>query len=148
MTSIKRASGAASAAVLLALSLSACGGDAPTDASTADFCDAWNGQQDAFSDIDPEGSPSEQAESLTDALKKWGEELEEVGTPEGIPDDARDGFQVIVDTVADLDADDVEKAIEEQDAEFLEPSEDDKKKTDAFEQYAGEECGGEETPAE
>jgi hypothetical protein len=67
---IKRYLGAASAAALLALSLSACGGDdvdAPEDASESEFCDTFNSQ----SDIGAEDSADDQA----DAAQKVGEKL-------------------------------------------------------------------------
>ena len=47
MTRIKRPGAAAGAAVLLAFSLTACGG-APDDASKDDFCDAFTGVFEPF----------------------------------------------------------------------------------------------------
>jgi hypothetical protein len=147
MTSIKRYAGAGSAAMLLALSLSACGG-APTDASTEDFCDAYGSIFDTFSDIDPEASPSDQADTLVDGFKEFSDKLDEVGTPDGISDDAREGFELTVDELGDLDADDVQKAIEEGNDEFAEISDDDQKKVDAFDEFASGECGELEAPTE
>ena len=142
MTSLKRYVGAGSAAVLLAFSLTACGG-APTDASTEDFCEAYNSSAEIFADIDPEGDPSEQAGDATEAYKEYAEKLEEVGTPENISDDARDGFETLVDELGDLDEDDVEKFLEDPSSEIAQVSEEDEKKVDEFTEYASEECGAE-----
>jgi hypothetical protein len=151
MTSIKRYVGAGSAAVLLAFSLTACGddgSDAPDNASKEKFCDAYSGQLDAFSDIDPESSESEQAKALVDGLKKWADELEKVGTPDGISDEEREGFEITIKELGDLDADDVEKAIKDGDSDFAEVSKDDEKKANAFNDYATKECGAPEAPTE
>jgi len=150
MTLIKRYAGAGSAAVLLAFSLTACGGgsDAPTDASKEDFCDAYSGQLDAFSEIDPEASEGEQAKALVDGLKKWADDLEKVGTPDGLSDDEREGFEITIEELGDLDADDVEKAIKENDSDFAEVSKDDEEKANAFNDYATKECGAPEAPTE
>ncbi len=146
MSPIKRYAGAASAAVLMTFSLAACGG-APTDASSEDFCEAYNGQTKALEAIDPEGSPESQAEDLVDALKDYAEKLEEVGTPENISDEAREGFEITVEELGDLDAGDVQKAIEDQSGEFAEVSKDDEEKAAAFDEYASKECGS-DAPAE
>jgi hypothetical protein len=142
---IKRFAAASGTAVLLAFSLTACGGDAPTDASTDDFCEAFNAQSAVFTELDPEASPADQAEALTDGLKEYAEKLEEVGTPEGISDEAREGFEITVDELGDLDEGDVEKAIEDGDSNFAGISDEDEEKANAFNEYASEECG---SPAE
>lgn len=73
--------GTALAAVALA-GLTACGGpegsEAPTDASKDEFCTVINGLDTS----DPEG---------------FVDDLVEVGTPSDIPDEAREGFEVMVD---------------------------------------------------
>ncbi len=56
MTPLKRYVGAGSAAVLLAFSLTACGG-APTDASTEDFCDAFNSPRRSSPTSTPRPTP-------------------------------------------------------------------------------------------
>jgi len=108
MNPIRRAAAAAAAATLLALSVSACGddgdsnaGDSPTDASQDDFCDAWT---DAFEKLAGAGEkPSEDDwEAFQDKVKDLGD----VGTPDDIDDDARDGFETFVDIVVDSDYDD------------------------------------------
>jgi len=144
MSPIKRYVGAGSAAVLLAFSLTACGG-APTDASKGDFCDAFNSSEEIFADIDPEAEPADQAGDVTDAYKEFAEKLEEVGTPEGISDDAREGFEIFVEELGDLDEGDVEDYLNDPSKDIAEVSKDDEKKVDEFTEYAGKECG---TPEE
>lgn len=145
MTRIKRPAATIGAAALLAFSLTACGG-APTDASKDEFCEAIDkAGQAAFEDIDLE-NPDEEA--FVDALKESAEDLEEVGTPEDISDDAREGWELTIEAVKDLDADDIDF----EDPELIsdEFSEDEQKKVDAYDEYENETCGGgeEEVPVE
>ena len=83
MTTYRRTTGGLLAAGLLAL-LTACGGsdvkgaDAPADATEKEFCAL-------IADID-----------LSDP-KSFVEDLAETGTPAGIPEDARAGFEVMID---------------------------------------------------
>ena len=140
MTPLKRYVGAASAAVLLAFSLTACGG-APTDDSTKDFCDAFDSATDIFADIDPEGDPADQAGKVTDGYKEFADKLEETGTPENISDDAREGFEIFVEELGDLDEDDVKKYLEDPSEDIAEVSKDDEKKVNEFTDYAEKECG-------
>ncbi len=139
MTRIKRPAAAVGAAVLLAFSLSACGG-APTDADEKDFCEAYNSDA-GFS------AEEDDFEAQAEAANEYADELNEVGTPEDIPDDARKGFEVWVEVLGDVNADDLEdedaqKAIEEK-------YEDDEDDVTAFFEYAGETCASEvpEDPA-
>jgi hypothetical protein len=78
---------------LLFLVLAAgCGGvEAPSDAGVGEFCAVWD----------------RLAEARTGpGLRAFGAALEQVGTPPGIPPDAREGFEVVVRAVADLGPDD------------------------------------------
>lgn len=140
MTPLKRPLAAAGAAVLLALSLSACGGGAPTDASEADFCEAVQGN--AGSAEFGQAFQDEDWDKLADLIKEQLEEIEEVGTPEDIPDDAREGFEIQLDQVGDLSADDVEKAFTDgEDNPFaVEVSDEEKEKVEAFTAYQVETC--------
>ena len=98
---------AAAAAVLL-LTLAGCGGDdgadddgsaasAPEDASRADFCEAF---LDEPADFD-----SDDVDAAVAAAHDYADRLREVGTPD-VPDEAREGFEVYVDFLAGLSADD------------------------------------------
>jgi hypothetical protein len=140
MTPIKRSLGAVGAAVLLAATLSACGGGPPTDASKGDFCDDVVNAEPDLSGLDPEASPEEQAKAFKEELDKITEKAEEIGTPEDIPDDAREGFEITIDKANDLDEGDLEKAIEDQDEDFFDVSDDEQDKLDAFNEWSQEYC--------
>lgn len=132
-----------SVALLVAAATAACGGaggGAPTDASEDDFCKAQSSILDSL-DIDvsdPEAAVPDEKD-MADAMHSWSDELEKVGTPEGIPDDARDGFEVVVDQTADVSEDDLKSP----DMSALEEdlSEDDKASAEAYNTYVTETCG-------
>jgi hypothetical protein len=91
-----------SATIVLAagLTLTACGGP-PEDASKDDFCKAID-----FSKVSDDPDQDEVDEFI--------EKLEDTGTPKGIPDDAREGFEKFVDVISDIDVDDDEDDITKQ----------------------------------
>lgn len=96
----------------------ACGGS-PDDASKDDFCEAYKkvGEADSWDDTQ-------------DAADK----LKDVGTPEEIDGDARDGFEMVLDIVDDADSeDDADEAYDDLDS-------DDTKKFEAFGKKAQELC--------
>jgi len=82
----------AALALIIALA-TACGGepagaDAPTDADTADFCKVI------------------QSIDLTGTAEDFADDLSAVGTPEGIPAGAREGFEIMIDNASDATIDD------------------------------------------
>lgn len=90
---------AVAAPLLLALSLSACGGDddggdggsaddAPDSASVEDFCDTFLASSE-----------------VTDGagIKDFADALAEVGTPDDMSDEEREGFEVFVAVAQDVD---------------------------------------------
>ena len=114
------------------------GGDASDSTSTADFCGALQEFQDDFSAADPTSDVT----GYIKALKEAAEKLEDVGTPEDMPDDAKDGFKVTVDKIDSIDDD---STIEDLNS-LGEVSDEDQKKIDALDDYISEECpelGGE-----
>ncbi|MEJ7833583.1 MAG: hypothetical protein WKF79_11760 [Nocardioides sp.] len=121
-----------------------CGDGPPTDASTEEFCEAYADARnpDALEDFDLGATAEEKAEVLVDALDEQADNLDQVGSPEGIPDDAREGFGVFIEQLAGVDEDDLAEAIENQDEDFDDISDSDKEKTDALEVYASGTCGG------
>ncbi|WP_210651073.1 hypothetical protein [Nocardioides sp. SYSU D00065] len=133
-----------SAALLVGALTSACGGGAadgaPTDASKDAFCKA---QSSLFTELDidftnPDAElPTEK--DMADAMHSWADELEEVGTPENIPDDARDGFEETVKAASDISAEDLESP----DLEALENdlSEEAQKSMESFSTYVTDTCG-------
>lgn len=110
--------------VLVAAMTTSCG-SAPDDASEKDFCKA-------MSSVPAADKPSQ------DDIDDWAEELEETGTPESISDDERDGFEIFVDLLGDIDADDSDEEIDEQIEDATDK--DDEKKVEKFFAYAGETC--------
>jgi hypothetical protein len=109
------------------------GGSAKKDegASTEDFCAAFQ----AFSDDLAEMTGEE--ENLGEILKEAAQRIEDVGTPDDIPDDAKAGLQLTLDSIADLDDDASAEDLSTLEDEF---SEADKAKTDAFSDYLDETC--------
>ena len=138
----------AASAVVLAPGLTACGGaggGAPTDASADKFCDAQ------LSVLDIEADP-EDDKKVAEALNTWADELAEVGTPKDISEDARKGFELQVDQLSDVSADDIAEAKKamEKSAQEDEPSgldqalgeftKDEQKQIEAFSEYSAKTC--------
>ncbi len=140
MKLIKRCAVAGTTAVLLAFSLTACGGDdasdAPDDASVKEFCEAFN-EDDG---LDEDASAEEQL----DAAKEQADKVIEVGTPEDMSDDEREGFEIFVDAVKDLEESDVEDFENADSDEAFQDAlgidGDEFEKVNAFFTYAGEAC--------
>jgi hypothetical protein len=122
---------------------SACGGGgAPTDASEKDFCET---QSSLLADLLPDDMSNPELpsdEQMAKAVKDWGSELEKVGTPEGIPDDARKGFDNVVEQAKKIDASDfsIDK-LEELEAGGKDASKEVKKQAEAFSDYLTTTCG-------
>ena len=133
-----------SAVLLVGAVTTACGGGggAPTDASEKEFCDT---QSSLIEDLMPEDMTNPEVpsnEDMAKAVKNWGAELEEVGTPENIPDDARAGFEAVVEQAREIDASDfsIEK-LEELEQGGEDASAEVKKQAQAFSDYLTETCG-------
>ncbi|MGA8845565.1 MAG: hypothetical protein WB471_03005 [Nocardioides sp.] len=96
---LRRRAAAASAPLLLALSLTACGGDdatsAPDDASAEDFCSVFLEQSGE--------AAADDAKAQLDEVRELADNLGEVGTPAEFSAEAREGFEVFLDFVANLD---------------------------------------------
>ena len=134
------------AALLIAAATSACGGGgagggAPTDASEKEFCQT---QSSLLEDLMPDMSSTElpSDEQMAKAVKDWGAKIEQVGTPEDISDDAREGFERIVEMADEIDASDfsIEK-LEQLEAGGKDASAEARKQADAFEKYLTDTCG-------
>ena len=138
MTTLKpfrRRAAAVSAPLLLALSLSACGGSdaaaAPDDASAEDFCQVF---------LDQSGdAAAEDAGAQLDEARKLADQLNEVGTPADFSDDAREGFEIFIDFVADLDEGDIEDFNDASDPSDI-FGEDEATKVEDFTTAAAEAC--------
>ncbi|KAA1421964.1 hypothetical protein F0U44_06815 [Nocardioides humilatus] len=135
MTLLPRHAATLGATALFALSLSACGGP-PDDASVADFCKAihdtsWATSLDETSDGD----------EIVKALQKWRDKLDETGTPKGIPDDARKGFEITIDTLSDVKAEDFDSPDDLGDING-DLSKEDEDKVEALNDYSTDKCEG------
>ncbi|MEQ6902965.1 hypothetical protein [Nocardioides sp. YIM 152588] len=128
---------AATSAAALAVALSACGAS-PTDASTDEFCEVANDQSWVF------GIEEGDYEGFAKAIHDYAERLEEVGTPDDIPDDAREGFQIQVEAAKDVTAEDLEKVdtAAADDPFDIDLSEADAAKVRAYTEYQVKACGG------
>ena len=124
---------AIAAVALLALPLSGCGG-APTDASKTEFCAAATDQSWA-DDLDADAD----GEDIADGLRAWGDRLDEVGTPEGISDDAREGFELTADYLRHVESDDFDD-LEDAAPTNDDLSDDEQDKVTAFNDYVAETC--------
>ena len=134
MTTLKRRAAAVSAPLLLAVTLTACGGgasDAPDDASVEDFCEVFLDQGDA--DVDPEDNGA-----LLDAIQEQADKLADVGTPADFDDEAREGFEIFIDVVSDFDEGDIEDLDSADPGDIV--SEDDADKVTAFFTAGGTAC--------
>ena len=86
------------------------GGDdgAPTDASEKEFCDS---QTSLLQDLLPDDLTNPEMPStveMAQTVKDWGAKIEKVGTPDTISDEARAGFEAVVDRVGKIDVADFE----------------------------------------
>lgn len=137
MISIKRPLLALGAAALMTVSLTACGGasGAPKDASVSDFCAAMSSQDAAGQKLG-----DKDYDKAADLLHKLADELKKTGTPKGISDEERKGFEVEVDKLGGVSSGDLKKADEDDNAELFKVSGDDKKAADAFDSYFAKTC--------
>jgi hypothetical protein len=138
MTSIKRPLAAAGATALLALSLSACGGGSPTDASKKDFCGGLADVVAASSAVSGEEPDEKEWETIQEAYADLGD----IGTPDGIGETERNGFEVTVDTISGLDYDEAKKSFGDEDGSDSIPgvSKDEEKDVEKFFTYASDSC--------
>lgn len=90
-------------ATLLAAALTGCGG-VPTDADEAAFCTLTEELSTAADDVD-EGD----YDALAEAYNDMGEQMSDVGTPEDIPEDAREGFELLAEAYVDATAESLEE---------------------------------------
>ena len=105
------------------------GDDAP---STKEFCGALEKFQDDFRDADPTKDPKAYIQTLKDAADR----LEDVGTPEDMPADAQDGFELTVEKIKDLS----DSATLDDLAGIGEVSDEDQQKLDALDEYIAKTC--------
>jgi hypothetical protein len=132
------------AVLLVGTATSACGGGggAPSDASKDSFCEAANS---LMSDLVPADTttpdlPSE--EEMAQAVKDWGARMEEVGTPESISEEARKGFESVVEQAEEIDAEDFSiDDLEQLESGGADASAEVKEQAEAFGNYLTDTCG-------
>jgi hypothetical protein len=107
------------------------GGGGDEGASTDDFCAAFQAFSDDLDDVD--GTEP----NLGEILKKAAQRIEDVGTPDDIPGDAKEGLKLTLDAILDLPDD---ASIEDMGGLEDKFSEADQKKTDAFSDYLEKTC--------
>jgi hypothetical protein len=135
-----------SAMLLVGAVTTACGGEggggAPTDASDKEFCETQSSLLEELLPDDMTNPEIPSNEEMAKAVKNWGKNLEEVGTPEDIPDDARAGFEAVIEQADDIDASDfsIEK-LEELEQGGADASAKVKEQAQAFSDYLTETCG-------
>lgn len=125
---------AAASLVLVVGGAAGCGGDdgdLDKGASTKEFCGAF----EAFLK-DLTGLTAE-SDDIGKVLKDAAKEIRDVGTPDDISDDAKEGLELTLDAIDEL-ADDAKAEDIQKMGEDL--SEAEKKKTDAFEKYLDKKC--------
>jgi hypothetical protein len=121
---LKRAVATGAAIVIAGFSLTACGSDgggdgggggdasdasdaggSPDNATIEDFCGVWNDDSIGGGEDD---TPDEQA----DAAHEAADALAGVGTPEGMDEGSRNGFEVFVKFLSGVNGDDISKFAE------------------------------------
>ena len=106
---------------------------APTDASVEDFC----GNFTNFAEELGEAGADADTATVIKAIKGVADDMVATGTPEDIPDDAREGWEVSMDAIEGIDDDATEEEFQNLDEDF---SESDQEKADAFDDYLSETC--------
>ena len=134
-----------SAVLLVGAVTTACGGGgsgAPADASEEEFCDAQSSLLENLLPEDMTNPEMPSNEDMAQSVKDWGAEIEEVGTPEDIPDAARAGFEAVVEQAKEIDADDFDmEKLEELEMGGADASAEVKEQAQAFSDYLTETCG-------
>lgn len=126
----------AASLALIAGAAAGCGssGSDSSGASTSEFCDGFaTFQKDLQGSVTAGSDPAD----IVKAVKGSAQKLEDTGTPEGIPADAKEGFQISLDTIANVPDDATEEDFSKLGNSI---SDADKAKTDAFDSYLSDTC--------
>lgn len=122
--------------VLVAGTTVGCGGDdggAKADTSKADFCANFKAVSKDLSSLGPNPKDAD----LVKAVKEAGQKIENTGTPKGISDDARKGFELETKLIADLDSSATQADLAKIDSTL---SATQKKQVAAFDKYVSDTC--------
>lgn len=104
------------------------------DASTKDFCGVYAGLFEQVIGVAGQGGD---VSSIVPQLKKYADQLEEVGPPDDIPADAKKGFEVSIEAIKDLPDDATEKDLEDASSSY---SAEDQAAAQTFGQYVVTAC--------
>lgn len=115
------------------------GGGPPADAGKDEFCST---QTSLFEDLMGDMTEMPSNEEMATAVKDWAKKLEDVGTPAGIPADARAGFEDLIEQARDIDAGDFDiDKLDELASGGSGASEEAQKQATAFSEYLTTTCG-------
>ena len=109
------------------------GGEAKADTSKKDFCANF---QAVSKDLNALGANAKDSEIIK-AVKDAGKKIEDTGTPKGISDDARKGFELETKLIDDLDSSATEEDLAKMDSQL---SATEKKQVQAFDKYVSDTC--------
>lgn len=123
----------AASLVLTALAAVGCGGQAPADASQEKFCGAYDS---LFEDMGAMAEPDEG--ELIATIKAWGRRMQETGTPEDIPEEARRGFESSMEMIEELDEETTAEDFDKLDEQLSDAERD---AVEAFDTWTTETCG-------
>lgn len=119
--------------------------DTSGDASIEEFCAPYQDYMDAFLNLDYTAPEEEQVQTMVGGIKDYAAALDDIGAPDEMPDEARDGMEFLIDWADDLDPDDF-TTIDDFESFEDEFSDDENAAGEAFFDYVEETCGG--TPTE
>lgn len=111
----------------------ASGSSAPDNASTDEFCDAFSS---LFTEVMAEAGTGDMSKAVS-AIKDWAENMQDVGTPEDMPDEAREGFEVFIEAASEIDENATLEDLQDLGGDL---SESDQKAGEAFGDWATETC--------
>jgi len=116
------------------------GGDS-NSTSAEEFCGVF---LDMAQTAQEQGADASDADALK-LLKDLADKLEEVGTPEDMPEDAQDGLQLLIDKIKDLPDDATAEDLAKVEEDF---TDEDKANQEALQTYLGEKCITTPTPSD
>lgn len=126
--------------VLVAGAVAGCGSEEkpetaeePEVATVEEFCGVF---EDFFAEAQALGADPEQAEMVA-LVKGVADDLEEVGAPEDMPEDAHAGLDLTVDALQGLPDDATQEDVNSLEADF---SEEEQEQSRAFDEWLGESC--------
>lgn len=132
---------AAASLLLVAGGAAACGDDKSDggggskaddkSVSTDDFCAAFQSFYDDLADVTGD------EDNLGKILKDAAQQIEDVGTPDGIPADAKEGLKLTLDAIDGLPDDATAEDMAAIDSDFTDAEQ---KKVDAFSDYLDKTC--------